>query len=376
MIVRVDQAVWTDPQTAGVALAALCHLTRPAHHALLTAPLWDESDDRHPVSAWLARNGWRHDPPSPIAESIAEHLRAGIERAADLDRDGVPHLRVIAGVTDWRRGRLSMADALMLLGRPLMLLVENDVNDGAFVRRFGTPNQRASLEAALDGHHAQFVNGGGIDAIRAALDAYEDPTGRDTWLGRLRTWVLLDRDGAAHDWRLEDDKKSGPARQQLERLSSDAALAAPWPLTGHQLHRRAIENYVPPRALVEWWPGAFTTTTRERDRRRRQAEAFAGFPLSLRRVYPMKKKLPRADDLTSHGVPADWAEAHAALDALDPPVRAVFEHDKGLKKIAKAWSTDGAIPAAWPADPDLDPDEQRTLVEEGQRIVESILRSL
>lgn len=377
MIVRVAQQLWASAAVDPLLIPELCILTRAPFHALLTSPLWNESDPTQPVSRWLATNGLESIPPTPFAERIAEILRDGIERLPDLDREGVPCIEVIEGTTDWRQGRLSLLDAVALLRRPLDLLVENDHNDGAFVRRLGTPSQRRQLDAALTSRQALFRNAGGIDRIKSDLAACEQPAGAEAWLRRMRLWVLFDRDGHGDDWRQPSDDSVGVSRtlEACRHSPNDG----PWPVPGRQLERRAIENYVPTSCLKAWWAKQPSKEPAQALRAER-ASAFAQLPLELRKVYMMKKPLrarssPEGTRARFQGIPEDWLAAYEAIDALSAEARRALE-GSGFGSVAHAWREPGAISASWPHEPSMDEVEAKELAREGEAIVESILRSM
>ncbi len=66
-----------------------------------------------------------------------------------------------------------------------------------------------------------------------------------TWIRRLRSWVMFDRD--AHP---DDPAQPSATSETLRDLC--ALMTRPRAFPGHQLGRRTIENYLPPEALSTW----------------------------------------------------------------------------------------------------------------------------
>lgn len=340
---------------------------------------------------WLIRHGWRSDPPSEQSAYIVELLRAGLERLMDADRAGVPVVSVEPGPSDWSAGRLSWPDALALLERPLVLLVEGKHNDGAFVLRMAAPHQRGPLEAMLREGRARFEGAAGIDGIIRALTDAKSPGSPEAWLRRLRLWVLFDRDADEQD-RRRPGLKSQQVTALLEEIADDP-YTEPWPVPGQRLARRAIENYVPLSALEGWWPGYHRTgklADGKQDEREAAVNAFARLPPEMRRHFNMKKGLvgdatlsdARWAAVKKRGAPLVEAELSSlpeswrrvVFDDLDGGEREALRH--GFPVVTDAWHVPGAIRPTWPTEPGIPADEQQALVEEGTAIVESILRSV
>jgi hypothetical protein len=126
--------------------------------------------------------------------------------------------------------------ALRLLRTPLRLLVEDRLNDGAFVRKMLSPTFRGTLMNAIAMGWVELEHGGGIDAMRRRVDeAALDPA------TCARLWVMFDSDG-------RDQGDLSDSARQLEKACCEASR--PWPLTFHRLARRSIENYIPLASLT------------------------------------------------------------------------------------------------------------------------------
>lgn len=129
-----------------------------------------------------------------------------------------------------------------LVDKPLMLWLENDDNDSAFLRTVAPAGAfRDWLEHANSKGWIAFRHGGGSD-LKNKLEAL------DPW-ERLRSWAMCDAD----TW--EPDKRSSQVTTLeaicVGRPSEADELGNP-PLPLRVLRRRAIENYLPMRALKQW----------------------------------------------------------------------------------------------------------------------------
>lgn len=132
--------------------------------------------------------------------------------------------------------------AKALVQEPLKLWLENDESDAAFLRTIAPVGAfRDWLEHARDEEWIAFRHGSGSDLQNKlkALDPWE----------RLRSWAMCDAD----TW--EPDQRSSAVTTLEKVCGSHPAKArdvcAPTvPL--RVLRRRAIENYLPMRALHHW----------------------------------------------------------------------------------------------------------------------------
>jgi len=126
---------------------------------------------------------------------------------------------------------VSLPDALRLLKAPLSLLVENDRNDGAFLRAVLRGPREQEWKRALDQRWLVFDSGGGMQEIEKRIQA-SSPDPR-------RTYVIYDSDA----------RRPGEPSSAARRL---AALCNSANLRNHVLKRRERENYLPSEALQLW----------------------------------------------------------------------------------------------------------------------------
>jgi hypothetical protein len=229
LIAILAERLFRAVDEASLALLAILELGVDGRHVFLTNPLWKDSNV---VGDWLKAL------PRRLRLEAENVLARGVDASSQLPAsrrririDDVPQC-------EWDRPVpvLPTTTALRLLRTPLRLLVENRVNDGAFVRKIAPPTLRQDLDAALDRGWVEFEHGGGIDQMRGRVEeAKRDPA------TSARMWVMFDSDG-----RFRGDRSSSATK--IAELCRN--VAQPWPLPHHPLERRSIENYLPLEALA------------------------------------------------------------------------------------------------------------------------------
>jgi hypothetical protein len=196
--------------------------------------------------------GWLGQQPPKIA--------ADYEACIDISYDSESRepsqiaVRVSAQTpTTWSQGAVvvSPQEAVQLIRKPYSILVENGVNDRAFLLAVATPTQRERLLELEDDGSLLFQNGGGLGTMMQVLRA---ELARDQDL-HLRKYVVFDSDAL----------QPGQPSQQSEDLAKVCATNVPY----HQLQRRAMENYLPKQALSAW--------AHHRNRRRQLSRLFRTF---------------------------------------------------------------------------------------------------
>jgi hypothetical protein len=161
----------------------------------------------------------------------------GIEEglAEPLSRESI---HVVAGSNShWEASppEISTKDAIKLLSKSLHLLVENSRSDGQFVKtmikRILGKSYWRPLKKALDNHWIHVENGGGVGNMKKIIsDIADDP------IRRKRTSAVFDSDAPAPG---EPSEKSEALKEKCKEHGIDF----------QQLKRRAIENYLPRKAL-------------------------------------------------------------------------------------------------------------------------------
>lgn len=207
------------------------------------------------VLAWLAGTG-RHRL-LPLEESAAQVQwedsldpdtralwRAAIAASIERDATAPAEAEIIvsaAGVSSLAQSppRAPVRDAMALLLRPYRLLLENSVNDRAFVLAACERAEREALEYAESQGWLVFEMGGGSAMIERARELCRSP------LDARATSVLADRD-ALRPPRV-DEREGATDGANATALRSLAARESA--LHAHVLRRRSIENYLPVQAL-------------------------------------------------------------------------------------------------------------------------------
>jgi hypothetical protein len=222
---------------------------------------------------------------------------------------------------DWNANprRLPLHQAIPILRRPLGLLVENKRNDGAFLRAVTPKPWRDHLLRALARGSVEIIHGGGAD-MRPLLDASAQEQ-------CLRLWALFDSDA-------REPGRPSTASEALRKACLQKGVAH------HQLRRRAIENYLPVKALEAW----IDTGPRDRreDRRRRVA-AFAAMDPEFRHHFNMKGGFERD---RREGIPGFFLPHADHRDLQSGFGREIAElFYEGRFQIAEEWlAKDGQYP--------------------------------
>jgi hypothetical protein len=257
LIVLLEDDVFASPHTR-LDLLAVLQLGFDWHR-VQTDPPYEPAANRG-INRWLQRLDERTREEAELA------LEIGMEQAVF----GLPSdLSIRIGdvqTAEWTANppRLPLTEALRLLRKPLRLLVENRHNDGAFLRAVAPSPWRSHLRDALDRGQIEIEHGGGSD-MKTQLERASLEEG-------LRLWALFDSDA----------REPGRPSAASEALRQ-ACLRKGVP--HHRLSRRAIENYLPAKALQGW---AHNSSGNLRTSRRRKADAFASMRPDQRHHYNMK----------------------------------------------------------------------------------------
>ncbi|MCC6558040.1 MAG: hypothetical protein IT372_34265 [Polyangiaceae bacterium] len=130
--------------------------------------------------------------------------------------------------------RVPLAVAQDLLSRPLRLLLENDLNDWAFLEKVVPEAWKKRWSRAVEKRWIEPEHGGGIEGVRSKVEHVADDPAR-----RLRTWAMFDSDGRRR-------KDASPQAEDTRKACEE------WGVAHCRLERRAIENYIPRDTLYDW----------------------------------------------------------------------------------------------------------------------------
>ena len=236
---EVDIAAFTTTGRDAIALLdVLLQGVDGRHTVVVDPPLRTSAAARTTFRAWLSTL-LRED--GVIAESLREHFE---RRATRSDRVQLRTTVRVEARSDsaWHLTlpRVTPQDASRLARAPLAIILEDAVNDGAFLLALSEvagesgPRVREHLARGW----MRLAHGGGITSIPRLLHALEE-----AHVEVRRCAVVVDHDGD------KPDAPSPPSRQVEEVC---AELGVPFV----RLRRRAIENYAPIEALEQWALGA------------------------------------------------------------------------------------------------------------------------
>lgn len=272
MRVLIEQPFFTGPDALSLQFLEIFALARDGRHTLLTRPAFGSGNDDS-IDIWLAAL------PKAVAEEVRLVLRQGLIDATKLPAGAAGISIADSPSSNWESARLCLHDAVRLLRTPLGLLLENRRADLHFLLALAPPTHRQQLKSALDHGWIEVLHGGGLGDMEALIKELRSEM--STSIGQkarlLRLWVMFDRDSAPGD-----RSQPSPSSERMKALCEDSAPAAkwPWPLSYHQLGRRAIENYLPERLLREWQAAR---SGDEKTKRRRAVDALC----ELRKTRPL-----------------------------------------------------------------------------------------
>ena len=141
--------------------------------------------------------------------------------------------------------QLQMDDVVRAVALPLHVLLENQINDAAFLRRVMPPLWRNKLAQWERQGELRYMQGGGITELARMIDFHgDDERSRQVFGLPAKVWQLLhfvihDHDGTKKD-------QFGEGAVKVKKALNDADMAA----HSHCLWRRTQENYLP-RIILE-----------------------------------------------------------------------------------------------------------------------------
>lgn len=178
---------------------------------------------------------WRSSLPIHARELVDLVVRVSLQSAARETVDRV----VIATLdaTDWTASppRLGPEELVALLHQPLTILVEHEVNDGAFLKAVGFGFERDEFLKSVRKGRIRFDHAGG-SSMRDLIKTRGQDRAR-----AHRMWAVFDSDALV---------PGAPSSEALEKGKACLSMG----ILHHMLHRRAIENYLPPDEIDEAMP--------------------------------------------------------------------------------------------------------------------------
>lgn len=305
MRVILAERLFADEANTAMMIAILSHGVS-GRHAVQTDPMpvlnpavegnqWVWPPE---IQNWLAQQ----------SQAVRETVELCIEHALILEADQLPGRTLVvveaAGneLFEVSEAWVPLPRAKQLLEMALKVMVENAVNDRAFLLAFAPEEHATALRNAEDGGWLEFVNGGGITDARNQVEALNPQKSR-----RFRHFILFDSDAAAPNQPSSDAKK-------LKRACEAANIAF------HPLRRRAAENYLPLPALEQWTNSPGHAPNLDAEQRVRRVRALAKLKPEIRYHYNFKGGFA-ADDRMQWSQERDEARTRL-LAGLQPALRA------------------------------------------------------
>lgn len=213
-----------EQTTPGVTRDLVQLLTMAYHdrHFLELDPLDDPRFER-----WLSR----HD--EELQHDIRE--RIGLDLALSANRAATRVVRIASqGPSRWAspESRLTLADALKFIRRPLKVYLENGRNDRRFLFAIAGRSMAAELQRLEEDGAFEVVNGGGLPELHQILATLPQKD-------QVGSFAIFDSDALLPGRPSQDAKK---LQKHCKR----------WQMTYHCLSRRTAENYLPV-AAIEFW---------------------------------------------------------------------------------------------------------------------------
>ncbi|HWN69820.1 MAG TPA: hypothetical protein VNM90_19395 [Haliangium sp.] len=293
MIITIADAVFAAVESASdrlqsSRLLSLLLLGDEGRHRILIDPLYEPNAARH-VNRWLARRDRETREAIELTLDFGTKAEAGFPLDVEIRVDDVP-------TPDWKHSPpvLPLEDALRLARRPLVVLVEDLLNDGMFLRAIASEKYWPRFGEAVRNDWINVAHGGGIESIERRVTEImvtEGQAGQPD--ACLRMWIMFDSDAI-------DPRAPSKSSERLKRKCEESKK----PIRYHQLKRRAIENYLPRQALDNYTREAFPGG-KERSGRQVFKAYYAMEPLqrhhyNLKEGFQQDRKRGEKIDLLQH----------------------------------------------------------------------------
>ncbi len=205
-----------------------------------------------PNSPWESRqyknfDNWQ----TTLSERLQTEVRLLIDRLSIVSANsatmGSPDWLLISN-RDWsslgRGCQIGMQDAIRAVSLPLHVMVENQINDGAFLRLAMPIAWQKKLEQWERNGELRFSQGGGNSELGNLIEYHSDDDrarlafGLPSKVWKLLHFVIYDHDGT-------QSNQPGEGAVRLRRICDQYEMKH----RNHMLERRTQENYIPLEAL-------------------------------------------------------------------------------------------------------------------------------
>lgn len=223
--------------------------------------------------------------------------------------------------SDYVSGQLTVGDTIREMVRPFRIVLEDGINDRAFLENVLSSDILTEINTHLDEGSVIFEHGGGVDSMYRTLAKIEIQRS----LARFQLWVMCDHDGFH-----QGEVGRGSAR--LGNLCQSKSIPF------HRLQRRCIENYLPDECLKQW-----STQDRSHNLRFQQLDCIEKYLkkeqrwfYNFKKGFAQDKKDGRSDNnLFSHV--KEWC-MHVLDHGLGQDVGAMY-HEPCAKQVRKEMET-------------------------------------
>ncbi len=244
MMIWVDDALFDEPFRDVDRLALLRNAAMRRHTLIVSA----SPNETRGLKKFPLFDAWRNAL-SPRLQSEVGQLCWRLKRVSvSAVTLGAPWLLVTQRPIDPKVTgcRLGLGAAVRAVAQPLYILVENQLNDAAFLRRVMPPVWRERLETWEKHGELRFENGGGISEIAKLVKHFSvDDHARVGFGLPAEIWWLVHFAIFDHDGDRLDRPSAGA--KKATKACKDANMSGRY----HRLERRDQEHYLPKEALRE-----------------------------------------------------------------------------------------------------------------------------
>ena len=318
MIVWVNSQIFADASAREVDRLALLRNAARRQHTLMISEGPTIAAQRSPSGAF---GGWLDTLTDTLRWEVA-HLHEQLQHVTPMAvTRGTERILVSNTELDASHSgcRLNLREAVRIVGLPIFMLVENIVNDAAFLRRAMPPRWAVRIEQWERAGMLRFEHGGGSSLPQIVKHFSQDEACRRSFGLPAAAWwavhlVLSDHDG---------DGAGNPGT--LARQTYRACRSAGMESRMHRLERRTADHYLPKEAVLEV---VRLKLTSENDRQllEQLVEAHFNATPPIRHFAAQLPKLGDKDFLKNRfNEPLNWSERWFRDDDAWPELTRIAE---------------------------------------------------
>lgn len=221
---------------------------------------------------------------------------------------------------------ITLAEAIELTERTAFLWVENSRNDRRFLLSMMPADKRDILKEWEKNKNFEFRNGGGLGEARKSMEELSETNQLDPRMN----WALFDSDAESPGHR------SNEAQLMIDFCTRNV-------IDHYCLERRAIENYLPQKALWNWVIKCQGNRDM-REERRKKMDAFKRMSDAQRYHFHLKNGWPKTPSTTVQNLYADIspADKQVLANGIDQNIASLYETDADY---IRGWAEDEGFDA-------------------------------